>query len=214
MDLNDLSNKDLTTVLPYMKNMLGQSTVAIGDTFTPSQIKAVQVKSDFITPDGVTHSIDIVLRNILPDASLFYGFDGGAYFRGIGPQDFDQHLRLDNIDEIAQENIDNFITNTHPLQMQTTDVGLYLMVCGGNYESVLIIMQHIWEVLQAQLESDLYVAIPARDLCMFAATNNLPAIDAMKNLAKQVYPTAPKQVSKYLYKVQGNSWKVMENMID
>jgi hypothetical protein len=214
MDLsNIIPSENISKVFLYAKNNVNETVTPIGTTFTMNNNKAFVGTGKVPNSGSLPNTLEILMRNYLPDAALYYGLDHDAFFIGISPLHLDAQLRLDNIDDIACENIENFITNTQPLQMQGTESGLFLMSCGGNYESVLPTLDYVWEKLQHQFESELYVAVVARDLCMVCTTNNEEALTDLKTIANNVYPTHPKQVSKFLYKVAGNVWTVMEKIV-
>jgi uncharacterized protein YtpQ (UPF0354 family) len=211
---NAIPKQDLTKVFPYAKHSGSSNENIIGTTLIIINEKAKTFEAKTTNKEGKELSIPLLMRNFLPDASIFYGYDHDAFFIGIAPANLDANLRLDNIDEIAEENLLNFINETKPLQMQTTEIGLYLMFCGGNYESVLPMLDYVWQSLQQQLENSLYVAIPVRDLCMFCTIDNAEAVVAMKDLAQKVFPTHQKPISKYMYKVEDQVWTVAEKIVD
>ncbi len=208
-----IPSENIGKVFLYAKNSSNKDTNVIGTIFTMQNQKAKVVTATLPNVNTVPNTLQMLMRNYLPDAALYYGLDHDEFFIGISPMHLDNQLRLDNIDEIAFENLENFVTNTQPLQMQGTESGLFLMSCGGNYESVLPSMDYIWEKLQQQFEGDLYVAIPARDLCMFCNANNEEAVADMKKIATNVFPTHQKPVSNYLYKLAGNTWTVIEKIV-
>jgi uncharacterized protein YtpQ (UPF0354 family) len=211
---NALPQKDLTKVFPYVKYCGGDTDAIIGTSFTIAESKAVVYDAHFTDKENKEHTLQIIERKILPDCGLYYGFDEGMFFTGIMPNNFDEHLRLDNIDEIARENLSYFLNNTQKLEVQSADNGIHLFVCGGNYESALLIYEDLWKDLQAQANTFLYVAIPSRDMCLFALGNDIVSIDTLKDFVKEYYHQYPKALSKYLYKVQGELWTVMEKIVD
>ncbi len=208
-----IPSESIGKVFLYAKHSGKETNNVIGTSFTMQDQKAFVVTATLPEMKDKPNTLEILMRNYLPDAALYYGLDHDAFFIGISPLHLDAQLRLNNIDDIAFENLENFITNTQPLQMQGTESGLFLMSCGGNYESVLPSMDYVWQQLQQQFDGDLYVAVPARDLCMFCSVNNEEALSDMKQIATNVYPTHQKPVSKFLYKVSGNVWQVLEKII-
>jgi uncharacterized protein YtpQ (UPF0354 family) len=209
-----LPQQDLTKVFPYVKYCGGDSANLVGSSFTIAESKALVFEGRFTDKENKEHSLHIIERKLLPDCGLYYGFDHGMFFTGIMPNNFDEHLRLDNIDEIARENLSYFLNHTQKLEIHTADNGINMFVCGGNYESALLIYEDLWKDLQEQAKTFLYVAIPSRDMCLFALGNDIDAIDTLKAFVQEHYHQYPKALSKYLYKVQGAQWIVVEKIVD
>jgi hypothetical protein len=208
-----LPDKDLLKVFPYVKYR-GGSPVAIGYTFKISDSIPEIIQGKFRDNENKEHSLALIQRNILPDCGMYYGFDEGQFFEGIMPSHFNENLRLNNIDEIAKENLEYFINNTNPLQISSSDSGINLFACGGDYESSVIIFENLWLNIQEELGSFLYVSVAARDMCLFVKGNDLVAIDLLKGFVQEHYSTYHKPLSKYMYKVVGTNWTVVEKIID
>ncbi len=208
-----LPNPDLLKVFPYVKYR-GAATVAIGHTFTINDSVPIIVHGKFRDKENKEHSLELLQRNILPDCGMYYGFDEGQFFTGIMPSHFTEHLRLNNIDEIAKENLEYFINHTNPLQISSSDNGIHLFTCGGDYESSLIIFENLWLNVQEELGTFLYVCVAARDMCLFVKGNDLAAIDLLKGFVQEHYHSYQKPLSKYMYKVVGTNWTVIEKIID
>ncbi len=211
--IQPLPGIDLLKVFPYIK-YCGGVDVPIGHTFKINDSSPHIIHGKFTGKDNKEHSIELLQRDILPDCGMYYGFDEGMFFTGIMPNHFNENLRLNNIDEIAKENLEYFITNTNPLKISSSDAGLNLYACGGDYESSLIIFDNLWLSLQEEFGTFLYVCIAARDMCLFVKGNDLAAIDLLKEFVQEHYHTYTKPLSKYLYKVDGITWTVMEKIID
>jgi hypothetical protein len=208
-----LPDSDLLKVFPYVK-YCGGIEVPIGHTFKINDSSPQIVNGKFMDNENKEHSLTLLQRNILPDCGMYYGFDEGMFFTGIMPSHFNENLRLNNIDEIAKENLEYFINNTNPLKISSSDAGLNLYACGGDYESSLIIFDNLWLNLQEEFGTFLYVCIAGRDMCLFVKGNDLEAIDLLKDFVQEHYHTYAKPLSKYLYKVDGLTWTVMEKIIE
>jgi hypothetical protein len=207
-----LPNKDLLKVFPYVKYCGGED-VKIGHTFKINDSVPQILHGKFKDKENNEHKLDIIQRNILPDCGMYYGFDEGMFFTGIMPNHFNENLRLNNIDEIAKENLEYFINNTNPLQISSSEAGLNLFACGGDYESSLIVFENLWQNISEEFGTFLYVCVAARDMCLFVKGNDLNAIDLLKGFVQEHYHTYTKPLSKYLYKVDGDVWTVMEKII-
>lgn len=210
---SQLPEKKISTIFPYLKYSGGEDKLP-GYVFKIDDESPVIATSAFKASDGSEKTMDLLCRMILPDCFLFYGFDLGSAFIQVMPSDFNENLRIDNIHHIAKENLQYFTENEKPPQIHSGETGVNMIVIDGNYEASLILYEEIWINLQDQLGSALYVCVPARDMLLFTTKDNLAGIDDMKRLVQDKYSSFNRQMSKYLYKVEGNTWTVVEKMID
>ena len=205
--------KKLSAIFPYLKYS-GDGDVSINDVFKIEDDDPIIAASYFALPDGKEQKLEIICKKVLPDCQLFYGFDMDIMFTQVMPSDFNDSLRIDNLHQVAKENLIYFAENERKPEMRSSEKGMYMIVCGGNYEAALILFEGMWLNFQEQLKSDLYVAVPARDMLLFTTKDNLAAIDEIRDFIKKHYYSFEKQLSKYLYKIEADVWTVVEKVID
>jgi len=208
-----LPEKKISTIFPYLK-FSGNADVTIGDVFKIDDEAPIIATSSFTTADGKEQQLEIICKKILPDCFLFYGFDLDTMFVQVMPTDFNDSLRLDNLHQVAKENLTYFVENERKPEIRSSETGIHMIVCGGNYEASLILFPDTWTDMQEQLGGPIYVAVAARDMLLFTSKDNLVAIDQIRQLVKEHYHSYPKPMSKYLYKVEGDVWTVAEKMVD
>jgi hypothetical protein len=211
---SQLPEKKTSTIFPYLK-FSGDGDAKPGDVFKIEDDNPIIATSYFkVEGDSEDKKMEIICKKILPDCFLFYGFDLDTMFVQVMPSDFNASLRLDNIHLVAKENLTYFSEHEKVPEIRSSESGINMIVCGGNYEASLILFEDIWLNLQEQLASVLYVSIPARDMVLFTTKDNLVAIDEIRKLVTDQYYTYHRQMSKYLYKVEGDIWTVVEKIID
>ena len=211
---SQLPEKKIATIFPYLK-FSGNGDVALNEVFKIEDDKPI-IATSYITlaESGKEQKMEIICKKILPDCFLFYGFDMDTMFMQVMPADFNSSLRIDNIHQIAKENLTYFVENIRQPEIRSSESGINMIICDGNYEASLILFEDTWQHLQQQLGNALYVAIPARGMLLFTTKDNLVAIDEIRNFVKQHYYSYEKQLSKYLYKVESDIWTVVEKIIE
>src|SRR5882762_447776 len=199
-----LKEKNISAIFPYLK-YTGDGDKAVNDVFKIDDDNPLIATSYFTAEEnGEEKKMEIICKKVLADCFLFYGFDLGNMFIQVMPADFNTSLRIDNIHQVAKENLTYFLEHERKPEVRSYEHGIHIITCGGNYEASLILFEDTWLDLQEQLGASLYVAIPARDMVMFTSKDNLTGIDLIRNLVKQHYYTYEKQMSKYLYKVEAD----------
>ncbi|MGC4100688.1 DUF1444 domain-containing protein [Ferruginibacter sp.] len=208
-----LPEKSASIIFPYLKYS-GGIDVDINDVFKIEDDAPVIGASYMNLPDGKEQKMEIIFKRVLPDCFLFYGFDMGMLFTQVMPSDLTDSLRLDNLHQVAKENLIYFYENEKKPEIRSSEKGMNMIVCGGSYEATLVLFEGMWLNFQEQLQNSLYIAVPARDVILFTTKDNLPAIDEIRNFVKQHYYSFGKQLSKYLYKMEGDIWSVAEKLVD
>jgi uncharacterized protein YtpQ (UPF0354 family) len=64
-----------------------------------------------------------------------------------------------------------------------SDIG-GMIVAGGNYESSLLLLRNLWDDLARELQDDVVVAVPTRDVVMFTAANNQVGVSRLITAAQ------------------------------
>ncbi len=82
----------------------------------------------------------------------------------------------------------------------------------GFYEASLILLDGLWPELEASLEGNLVVAVPARDLLAFADGADREAVRALDGWAKQAAAEQAYAVTGALLERVGASWEVLDNV--
>jgi len=63
--------------------------------------------------------------------------------------------------------------------------GLYMVTAGGNYEASLLLLDSIWHGGQMEVQGDIVVAIPTRDLLLVTGSKDARGIEKVKQMVKK-----------------------------
>jgi uncharacterized protein YtpQ (UPF0354 family) len=77
--------------------------------------------------------------------------------------------------------------------------GFYMLTAGGNYESSLLLLDSIWRSGQMNVQGDMVVAIPARDLLWVTGSGSPQGIDKMKQMVKKASSESPYKLTSQLF---------------
>jgi uncharacterized protein YtpQ (UPF0354 family) len=74
-----------------------------------------------------------------------------------------------------------------------------MVTAGGNFEASLLALPHIWKELEQDVDGDLVVAVPARDLLLLTGTKTPGGIAKLRELAKKAYRDSSYQLTDSLF---------------
>ena len=87
--------------------------------------------------------------------------------------------------------------------------GVYLLTCGGNYETGLLLLPEVWAEVDPLLAGSRVVAIPNRDLLFVTGSENTDGIawirEQAQGSAERSYP-----ITTDLFRWNGNSYEVLD----
>lgn len=79
---------------------------------------------------------------------------------------------------------ENLIARLPDLHAQPMDYGLTMLLLDGNYESSFLLLDTLWNDL-AQQFGQVVVAVPARDLLIYADGDNTDAVASLRDIAER-----------------------------
>jgi uncharacterized protein YtpQ (UPF0354 family) len=210
-----LPEKKVSTIYPYLKYSGGDDDIKPGYTFTIEEDDPI-IATATVEAANTTAPLEMqmVCKKILPDCMLYYGFDLGKMFIQVMPTDFNAALRLDNLHLIAKENLGYFVEHVKPPEIQSYEGGINMITCGGDYEASFILFGDMLQDLQDQLGGPLWICIPARDMFIFTTKDNNDGIALIRKMVTEQYANYHRNMSKYLYELDGKTWTVVEKMVD
>lgn len=105
-----------------------------------------------------------------------------------------RHNLLDHLPEISRWDGDH-------VSMITAD---------GQYESSLMLVDELWTDLAAQVDGDLVVAVPSRDVLLFGGTGDPRTVPALREAIETVQSDGGYLVSDHVFRWYGTGWIVLE----
>lgn len=113
-------------------------------------------------------------------------------------------LSHNQLAELAQSNLKRILGKKVAIVDQK---GVFRFQADGNYESSLVGNSKIWPQMATKVKDKVVMAIPSRDVVLFAGQGDKPAIEAMKSTAGKVFSQGDHVISNSLYCWDGSHWQ-------
>ncbi|HEY9260999.1 DUF1444 family protein [Chitinophaga sp.] len=148
-----------------------------------------------------------VSRPWLGNLHILYAEDAGNYFRVLQRQDLPEGFTDEQLHQMAVINLSKEVA----FELHKSHLGFYGLVAGGNHEAGAICLPGLWKQLAAELNDNLVVTIPAKDLLLFSPESDEAGIFKMKESAAALFATAEKALTKTLFKYhkEVGDWSVL-----
>ena len=110
-----------------------------------------------------------------------------------------------NKDTLLQFAVDN-LNNLLPKIEKVGENGNFGLIAGGDYEVSLILMSSLWTKDNFEVDGDIVIAIPNRDLVFITGSNDLNSIEKLKATVEESYETGNYNLTKNFYKWNGTKF--------
>ncbi len=150
-----------------------------------------------------------VSKPLVEDLVVYYLVDQGPVFSVLLQKDLPGNISIDELHAIACSNLERDIQ----VDVQQTTHGPYGLLAGGNYEASMICLTAFWKSFSDHLQSNLVVAIPAKDLVFVVSDNDLVNINKIKGMVTEIFNDGSKLISRNLFKFNraDATWNVYRN---
>jgi uncharacterized protein YtpQ (UPF0354 family) len=126
----------------------------------------------------------LVVEDLNPDLVILYAEDSPKSFRYLKPEDLERaQIEQGKLRALACENLRRVLPK---IGWHGTN-GLYMVTAGGNYEASLLLLDSVWSGGKSNVQGDLVVAIPARDLLLVTGSGDPQGIKRMRQAVKKAY---------------------------
>lgn len=139
-----------------------------------------------------------------------------SYVVDVGPQfQYVQNCHLAEQGVTANELHDIALRNLLHTVADEIDVRRFehacAVVCGGNFEASLLLIDSLWEMVFEELVAGpIAAAIPARDILVFCAAGNPRGIAELRDVIERVWPLDDHTLTRNLYVRVDREWRVFE----
>ncbi len=93
-------------------------------------------------------------------------------------------ITVEELEKIAFENL---IRDTRYQISQSNDPDIYGILAGGNFEAESLCLQEIWEYASKELEDDLLIAVPTKDMVLFVKAGEKGHKEKLLKMAKRIF---------------------------
>ncbi len=148
---------------------------------------------------------DYIQRPLVDGLIVIYAEDTTSSIRYIERQSI-KEAGIDT-DSLEALSIENLLTKLPDVDVQGAD-GLYIVTADGNYEASLLLVDEIWGEANFDVDGDIVVSIPARDVLLVSGSMETDQLEKLIDLTKSVYEESPYRLTTILYVRRGNKWQL------
>ena len=147
-----------------------------------------------------------VRKTWLGNLDVFYVIDEGDSFNIILNRDMSTDLTLEQLHEIAITNLDRDVE----FCFNETVFGGYGLVARGDHEAGSLCLDGIWHWCADQLNDNLVVAVPAKDMIMMVPVSDNEKIIKLKEFVTEFFKDGERLLTKqlYLFDREQNTWTI------
>jgi uncharacterized protein YtpQ (UPF0354 family) len=158
------------------------------------------------------HEIDLkqddqpIMKTWLGNLAVFYAVDTGDNFSLIQTRDLTDYWTIDQIHEISLENLQRDIE----FKFSKTNFGGHGLIAGGDHEAGSLCLTDIWDWCAENINDNLIVAVPAKDMVMMVPESDKDKIEKLKEMVTDLFQGGERLLTKQLYKFdrQESNWTV------
>ncbi|MDC6361504.1 MULTISPECIES: DUF1444 family protein [Flavobacteriaceae] len=138
------------------------------------------------------------------DLIIVYAEDRDNNINYFNQEEFEKlEIARDSLLEFSVNNLSNIV----PKIETVGENGNFGLIAGGDYEVSLMLMTSIWTKENFDVDGEIVIAIPNRDLVFITGSNDNEAIEKLKNTVQESYETGNHSVSRSFYKWNGEKFE-------
>lgn len=188
------------------------------DTETTGSIRPViksddylaQMRSMVAAQGGSGDELPLIYSELAEDLNILYVLDTEYSMSMIDRKSADEmRLSESGLRAIAVENLTDFFANieTSVESLETSAGGVIAyLVADGNYEASAILIDGLIETLDASLQGELIVFVPARDLFIVTGTDEPGGYEAAYEVATSLFNESAYVISPHAYVIDDGKW--------
>lgn len=148
----------------------------------------------------------LIYQNWLANLAVFYVVDAGDNFVFILKRDMPSDLTVDQLHALAIANLSRDVD----FRFNETVFGGYGILAGGDHEAGSLCLDSVWQWCSDQLQDNLVVAVPAKDIVMMVPASDSEQITALKKMVLEYFETGDRLLTNqlFLFDKQEGKWTV------
>ena len=148
-------------------------------------------------------NIDFIYEEYLDGLIILYAWDNQNNISPIHEDEFKElNIQKSELRELAITNLENRLPD---IEAQGNEQ-LAMLVAGGNYESSLILFDHIWSKENFPVKGNIVITIPARDLLLITGSEDFEGLNKMKEIATDAIENANYALIDTFFERVDNHW--------
>jgi uncharacterized protein YtpQ (UPF0354 family) len=172
MNFDDIKNK----IYPWIK------VAYQPDEEVPNSTGVIELKDDE----------QPLMQKWLGNLVIFYTVDVGNCFEMLLQRDLPRHL---TIHDIATTNLDRDVE----FRFLKTVFDGHGIIAGGDHETGSLCLTGIWKWCANQIQDDLIVGVPAKDLVLMVPATDNDKIKSLKSFVTETFKEGERLLTKQLY---------------
>jgi uncharacterized protein YtpQ (UPF0354 family) len=148
----------------------------------------------------------VVSRKFMAGLHIVYVVDSPGSMRQLSVGDMqDMKLTPEKVHALALANMERALGDI-PKADAPELPGLFVVTAGDSYEAARFLLHKKWEKIAKEVEGDLIVAIPTRDLVFFTGSADENRVRILFEMAKRVVEREPYSLTDKLFKWTPEGW--------
>jgi uncharacterized protein YtpQ (UPF0354 family) len=181
----------------------------------PEMIRAVLKNQEYMdglvevykqSPPEKREDNKIVSKKYISGLHIVYVIDSPGSMRQMSVGDM-KEMKLDKekVHALAMANMEKALGEI-PKADAPELPGLFVVTAGDSYDSARFLLHKNWEKIAKEVEGDLVVAIPTRDLLFFTGSADENRVRVLTEMAKRVVEREPYSLTDKLFKWTPAGW--------
>lgn len=181
----------------------------------PEMVRAVLKNQEYMdglvevykqSPPEKREENKIVSKRYMAGLHIVYVIDSPGSMRQLSVGDM-KEMKLDpgKVHALAMANMEKALGDI-PREDATELPGLFVVTAGDSYEAARILLHNKWEKIAKEIEGDLIVALPTRDLVFFTGSADENRVRVLTEMAKRVVEREPYSLTDKLFKWTPAGW--------
>jgi uncharacterized protein YtpQ (UPF0354 family) len=153
---------------------------------------------------GVDRPVEQVIEELNDDLIIVYAEDTPQNIRYFGPKDLQEAgVQKDKLRTLAIENLRRIL----PPPEAVNGPLISMLTAGGDYIPSLLLFDEIWNGDKLEVQGEIVIAIPTRDVLLFTGSNNKEGVKKLRELAKKAHADGPYSLTGHLFVYRGGKFE-------
>lgn len=137
-----------------------------------------------------------VYEDFSTDLVVLYAEDSPRNIRYLQPKDLESaKIERSELRALACGNLKRLL----PKIERHGANGIYLLTAGGDYEASLVLLDSLWKDEQADVQGEVVVAVPTRDLLVMTGSRDPQGIEKVKQIVKETWSGGAYRLTQKLF---------------
>jgi len=140
--------------------------------------------------------IELIYEPLNEDLLVVYGEDTPTSVQYFASEVFEKSgIDRKELRALAVRNLRGILNGVDLLKVE----GVSSLTSGGDFDASLLLIDEVWDKEKLQVKGEIVVAIPARNMLLFADGNDIAAVASLRRLADRVVSEDPYSLTSQLF---------------